>query len=238
MSKIETLNAAISDLSKALLALANNATFPAEVRVASRTVHGALASLPQVLAAKADPMTPAYLGYGFRSALDAGLEYDPDRFGGEEGFMQQILDCAPLLNAEWQRRYGDDGINPGGAPFIYAYEVVEPFAQQFATQLAADRSADPKPLIKELFDSADPKFGEPDIKAIRESLLDDALDSVATDESFAHDILKNGHKGLNEMSDAEVIALYKERFDDELPTIGDDSRDAATSHADADTEGA
>lgn len=109
-------------------------------------------------AATPDLMTAAYIGYGLRQALDTGLEFDGDQFESEEALMQALVDCAPKLAAEWERRYGAKGLDPYGCGFVYYYEVAEPFGEQYARLLAEDSGATPDALIQELFNDADPNF--------------------------------------------------------------------------------
>lgn len=105
-----------------------------------------------------DQMTVAYIAYGLRAALAEGLIIDTDEFGGEIGLVTGLIGYAPALDAEQQRRYGEYGLDPDGQPFLFYYEIAEPFGQKYAEMLAADRAADAAPLIQKLFDDADPKF--------------------------------------------------------------------------------
>lgn len=105
-----------------------------------------------------DPMTVAYIAFGFRAALAEGLVFDPDDFNGEIGLMEVLIGNAPALDAELQRRYGEHGLEPGGQPFVFPYEIAEPFGHKFAEMLDVDECAEAAPLIQKLFDEADPQF--------------------------------------------------------------------------------
>lgn len=171
-----------------------------------------------------EALTIAYIGYGFRSALVGGLVYDADKFGGEEGILSELVAQAPALDAEWDFRYGEHGVVPNGASFVFSYEIAEPFGEQFAKLLAADPAADPKPLIQEIFAAADPEFPVPDMEAIREAVVEDALDSLANGDGYAADVVRKGFTGIDRLSRTELVRHYREVFDDdELPTLEDDA---------------
>lgn len=167
-----------------------------------------------------EALTIAYIGYGFRSALVGGLVYDADKFGGEEGILSELIAQAPALDAEWDFRYGEHGVVPNGASFVFGYEIAEPFGEQFAKLLAADPGADPKPLIQRLYAEADPEFKVPDMDAIKQSITEDVLDSLAGGEGYAESLVRNGYKGIGRMSRTEMVQHYRELFgDDELPLL-------------------
>ncbi len=116
--------------------------------------------------------------FGFRAAIAAGLEFDPDDFGGEVGLMTGLIGYAPALDAEMQRRYGEHGLQPYGQPFVFDYEISEPFGFKFARMLAADRAADAAPVIQKLFDDSDPTFWAR-VKAESETAEDEAETAAA-----------------------------------------------------------
>lgn len=172
-----------------------------------------------------DPLTIAYIGYGLHAALVSDLEYDGDDFDGESGLMATLVEHAATLDAEWQRRYGVSGIQSGGCDFVFYYEIAEPFGEQFAKQLAADRHADPKPLIAELFRKADPNFTEPDpepgydIPAIKEAIRSHVVSRISN-PTIAGDFIDHGFAGLARRTDEELVEMYEHIFGEDPPRIG------------------
>lgn len=179
-----------------------------------------------------EALTIAYIAYGARGAIAEGLTIDPDKFGGEEEFIHQLVGQAAALDAEWDFRYGEQGVSPHGASFVFCYEVAEPFGAAFAKALAEDPSFDPKPLIQEIFAAADPEFPRLDIEAIREAVIEDALDGLASGEAYAVDVVRRGFTGIDKMSRTELVRHYREIFgDDELPNLDDDDGEKPESAA-------
>src|SRR5690606_13664694 len=178
--------------------------------------------------AAADPLTIAYIVYGLRDALADGMEYDADAFEGETGLIDALIEHASALDAEFQRRYGPDGICPDGAPFVFYYEVAQEFGRKFAWALAEYKHEDAAPFIKRAFDAADPEFAEPqvpayDMKAIREALLDHALEQVTRDPELVQRMLVKGAVGLDNRNDEELIELYRSALMEEPPMLGNES---------------
>ncbi len=172
---------------------------------------------------KFDPLTCAYIGYGLRQAIANGMETEYDALCGEDGLMQRLVDCAPLLDAEWDRRYGEDGVVPHGAHFVFSYEIAEPFGERFAKMLVEDADATPDELIKQLFREADPEFVEPelppgfDLAAIKAELTEYTVKHVLTDPDCLKRICQNGFTALDRRPDDELVALYRAVFDKEPP---------------------
>lgn len=107
-----------------------------------------------------EPLTIAYIGYGLCLARDQGVEFDFGHFGGEDGLMAFLIESAQALDDEWERRYGENGVCPHGAHFIFSFAIALPFGSRYAEMLAHDHLAKPDALIQELFNAADPEFRE------------------------------------------------------------------------------
>lgn len=101
-----------------------------------------------------DPLTVAMIGAGVAEALAAGCPVT-DIHDGEDSLILDVISHAHLFDAEWQRRYGKDGINPDGAPFNFYMRVAKPFGAGFARLLARDPDATPTCLLTSLFDAAE-----------------------------------------------------------------------------------
>jgi len=175
-----------------------------------------------------DPLTIAYIAYGLRDALSEGLEYDDAAFEGESGLMAALIEHASALDAEFLRRYGPDGIRPEGAAFVFYYDVAEEFGRKFAWALAEYKHEDATPIIKRVFDAADPEFAEPqvpayDMNAIRVALLDHALEQATRDPELIQRMLVKGTVGLDNRSDEELVELYRSALKEEPPMLGNES---------------
>lgn len=172
----------------------------------------------------ANLMTAAYIGFAFREAIADGLEFELED-GGQCSIMERLLESAPLLDAEWQRRYGTDGINPQGACFHYYYEVVEEFGKQFVVMLEKDWFTSPAALIKSLFDEADPEFVEPvpepayDLPAIKSALMQNTLTIAINSPTYTREILESGFVPFEVRPEDELVALYRTTFGQEPPML-------------------
>lgn len=172
-----------------------------------------------------DPLTIAYIGYGLRTALANGLDYDADHFDGEEGLMHILVEQAAKVDAEWQRRYGVQGIEPNGCDFVFYYEVAEPFGEQYAQMLAKDRLAKPEALIQKLFNLADPDFNEPDpepaydVPVITQAIRDHVLNRLTSSPQIAGDFIDQGFAGLARRTETELVEMYEHLFGEDAPRI-------------------
>src|SRR5690606_1759329 len=102
------------------------------------------------------------------------------------------------------------------------------FGRKFAWALAEYKHEDAAPFIKRAFDAADPEFAEPqvpayDMKAIREALLDHALEQVTRDPELVQRMLVKGAVGLDNRNDEELIELYRSALMEEPPMIGNEA---------------
>lgn len=110
----------------------------------------------------ADPLTLAYIGYGVaRARTEEGYLDGIGEWESEDALMQDVIAHADALDAEFERRYGPNGVNPEGCSFVFAYDIAEPFGMQFTKLLVSDEKADAEVLIQQLFNQADPGFKEP-----------------------------------------------------------------------------
>ena len=171
-----------------------------------------------------DVVTAGYIGRGVLQADLKEAENQP-MYQGELSLMELVVEAIPKLNAEYDRRYGPNGIDPLGASFIFAYEIAEPFGKEFAEMLAVDWSAQPEDLIKRIFDSADPQFKEPaqapayDLVRIKAKVLEQYTQAVARDPHWLRDICVSGFQGLDSRSPEELVDMYKRFFKSNPPLL-------------------
>lgn len=110
-------------------------------------------------------LTLAAIGFGAANAWNAlGATCDVDADGQLER-VAAVVTNASELSAEWARRYGSDGLAPGRFDQDDLAALAMEFGQAYATALAKDPDASPRPVIERLLNDLDPQFAELEDKA-------------------------------------------------------------------------
>jgi len=97
-----------------------------------------------------DPLTIAYLAMGAQNVLDhqGGIPDElSEQFGGEMGFISEIIGHAPMLDAKGFE--AEDRLTQ-----VFPYEVAQPFGERMAHALIDGEKIDPAALADSLINRA------------------------------------------------------------------------------------
>ena len=91
-----------------------------------------------------DPTTIAYIAIGAKEALKASGNFPKNYQGGELEFIGECIQHARLLDKE----------APDECAGVFAYEIAEPFGEQYAKALIEGKQPDPKELMQKIMKEA------------------------------------------------------------------------------------